>query len=105
MAYLIRSIIKFTFNKKIFTALILVIVIFSAVFTAFTVRLGTAFAYDGTKEGDHYKLDRNTANEITDVFINAVKESGATLIVATHDTVITERFDKVVKLENGNISE
>lgn len=55
MAYLIRSIIKFTFNKKIFTALILVIVIFSAVFTAFTVRLGTAFAYDGTKEGDHYK--------------------------------------------------
>lgn len=26
-------------------------------------------------------LDRNTANEITDVLINAVKESGATLIV------------------------
>lgn len=50
-------------------------------------------------------LDRNTANEITDVLINAVKESGATLIVATHDTVITERFDKVVKLENGNIRE
>ena len=25
-------------------------------------------------------LDRNTANEITDVLINAVKESGATLI-------------------------
>lgn len=50
MAYLIRSIIKFTFNKKLFTALILVIVIFSAVFSAFTVRLGTAFAYDGTTE-------------------------------------------------------
>lgn len=49
-------------------------------------------------------LDRNTANEITDVLINAVKESGATLIVATHDTVITERFDKVVRLENGNLS-
>lgn len=31
-------------------------------------------------------FDRNTANEITDVLINAVKESGATLIVATHDT-------------------
>lgn len=31
-------------------------------------------------------LDRNTANEITDVLNNAVKESGATLIVATHDT-------------------
>lgn len=31
-------------------------------------------------------LDRNTANEITDVLINAVKESGATLIAATHDT-------------------
>lgn len=41
-------------------------------------------------------LDRNTANEITDVLINAVKESGATFI----DTVITERFDKVVMLEN-----
>lgn len=147
MAYLIRSIIKFTFNKKIFTALILVIVIFSAVFSAFTVRLGTAFAYDGTTEenirlslcflsdkkldGEAEKnidkvlskpgiaelkgrkvnqlsggqkqrvaiaraiiknplliiadeptgaLDRNTANEITDVLINAVKESGATLI-------------------------
>ena len=49
-------------------------------------------------------LDRNTANEITDVLINAVKESGTTLIVATHDTVITERFDKVVRLENGNLS-
>lgn len=49
-------------------------------------------------------LDRNTANEITDVLINAVKESGATLIVATHDMVITERFDKVVRLENGNIN-
>lgn len=172
MAYLIRSIIKFTFNKNIFTALILVIVIFSAVFAAFTVRLGTAFAYDSTveenirlslcflsdkkfaKEAENNidnvlskpgiaelrgrkvnqlsggqkqrvaiaramiknplliiadeptgALDRNTANEITDVLINAVKESGATLIVATHDTVITERFDKVVKLENGNISE
>lgn len=45
-------------------------------------------------------LDRNTANEITDVLINAVKESGATLI----DTVITERFYKVVRLENGNLS-
>ena len=26
-------------------------------------------------------LDRNTANEITDVLINAVKESGATLMI------------------------
>ena len=49
-------------------------------------------------------LDRKTADEITDVLLSAVKENGTTLIVATHDTEITKKFDRVVRLENGLIS-
>lgn len=48
-------------------------------------------------------LDRNTANEITEILLNLVKENGTTLIVATHDLEITKRFDKTIKLENGLI--
>lgn len=48
-------------------------------------------------------LDRNTANEITDVLISLVKEYGTTLIVATHDLEITKKFDRTIKLENGCI--
>lgn len=55
MKYMIKSIIKYTFGKKLFTALILCIVVFSAVFTAFTFRLGTAFAYDSITDGEYFK--------------------------------------------------
>lgn len=48
-------------------------------------------------------LDRNTANEITDVLISLVKEYGTTLIVATHDLEITKKFDRTIRLENGCI--
>lgn len=48
-------------------------------------------------------LDRNTANEITDILISLVKEYGTTLIVATHDLEITKKFDRTIKLENGCI--
>lgn len=48
-------------------------------------------------------LDRNTANEITDVIISLVKEYGTTLIVATHDLEITKKFDRTIRLENGCI--
>lgn len=48
-------------------------------------------------------LDRDTANEITDVLISAVREKGASLVVATHDNGIADRLDRVVRLENGLI--
>lgn len=54
MSEMIRSICKYTFKRKLFTALIFVIVIFSAVFSAFTLRLGTAFAYDSTTEDGYF---------------------------------------------------
>lgn len=49
-------------------------------------------------------LDRNTAKEISDVLFELVKAEGKTLIVATHDMSITERFDRVIHMENGLIS-
>lgn len=49
-------------------------------------------------------LDKDTANEISDVLFDLVKAEGKTLIVATHDMSITERFDRVIRIENGLIS-
>lgn len=53
MTEMYKSIAKYTFSKKIFVALIFVIVLFSSVFTAYTFRLGLAFGYDSvmTDEG------------------------------------------------------
>lgn len=50
-------------------------------------------------------LDRATANEITEVLLSTVKQNGVTLIAATHDVEITKRFDRVVRIENGLISD
>lgn len=55
MSTLIKSVIKYTFGKKLFTAMMFVIVVFSAIFTAFTFRLGTAFAYDSVIDGEFFK--------------------------------------------------
>lgn len=55
MSEMIRSVCKYTFGKKLFVAVIFVIVLFSTVFTAYTFRLGKAFAYDGVKVDEGYK--------------------------------------------------
>lgn len=68
MSTLIKSLIKYTFGKKLFTAMMFVIVVFSAIFTAFTFRLGTAFAYDSVSVGEYfrYRFEGQNTNRLSD---------------------------------------
>lgn len=69
MTELIKSVFRYTFNKKIFVTLIFVIVLFSAIFTSYTLRLGIAFGYDGvmTDEGNYrYRFTGDSKNIMSD---------------------------------------
>lgn len=49
------------------------------------------------------ELDSTTAREILGLFRRIVKEQGTTLIMATHDPLVDEYADIVVRLQDGQI--
>mgnify|MGYP005989198347 CR=1 FL=1 len=46
-------------------------------------------------------LDKQNAQQIFDLFLKVNQELGTTLVVVTHDQVLAERFDRVIKLDDG----
>ena len=54
MNILMRTVFGFTFGKKTFVFLVTIIVYFATAFSAFTYRLGIAFAYDGIRSGEYF---------------------------------------------------
>ena len=80
MTELVKSVFRYTFNKKVFIALIFVIVLFSAIFTSYTLRLGTAFGYDGVMTEDGlfvYRFTGGSRNIMTDSdFVNYFQKYG-----------------------------
>lgn len=54
MGILLRTVSEFTFRKKSFVVLVVAVVFFATAFSAFTYRLGIAFAYDGIRRGEYF---------------------------------------------------
>lgn len=52
MSDLIKTVLKYTFGKKLFVAMIFIIVFFSTVFCVYTFRFGIAFGYDSIMTDD-----------------------------------------------------
>lgn len=50
-------------------------------------------------------LDKDTSEEVIEVLLKKTKEYKATLLIATHDFNIIDRFDRVIKIENGALIE
>ncbi len=50
-------------------------------------------------------LDTKTASSIHDLLVELNEEFGTSLIVVTHDMKLAERMGRVVKIENGKISD
>ena len=48
-------------------------------------------------------LDRKTADEIVGIFVRLQKEFGKTVVMVTHDKAVAERFDRIVRIEDGRI--
>lgn len=48
-------------------------------------------------------LDRKTADEIVGIFVRLQKELGKTVVMVTHDKAVAERFDRIVRIEDGRI--
>ena len=49
------------------------------------------------------ELDSTTAREILGLFRRIVKEQGMTLLMATHDPLVDEYADLIVRLQDGQI--
>ena len=49
------------------------------------------------------ELDSTTAREILSLFRRIVKEQGTTLLMATHDPLVDEYADLIVRLQDGQI--
>jgi ABC-type lipoprotein export system ATPase subunit len=49
------------------------------------------------------ELDSTTAREILGLFRRIVKEQGTTLVMATHDPLVDEYADEIVRLQDGQI--
>jgi len=49
------------------------------------------------------ELDSTTAREILGLFRRIVKEQGTTLLMATHDPLVDEYADLIVRLQDGQI--
>jgi len=47
-------------------------------------------------------LDDSTAATILDLILERVSQSGATLVVATHDRALAERFDRIIEVGEVN---
>ena len=48
-------------------------------------------------------LDRNNAEQVYALMLELNQELGTSLLVATHDSLIAERMDRVVRLEDGRL--
>ena len=49
-------------------------------------------------------LDRTNAGQVLDLMLDLNRELSTSLLVATHDPLIAERMDRVVRLEDGRLS-
>ena len=49
-------------------------------------------------------LDRSNAEQVLALMLDLNSELSTSLLVATHDPVIAERMDRVVRLEDGRLS-
>ena len=50
-------------------------------------------------------LDRVTGSKVIDLLLDQVNKSGATLIVITHDSGISEKMDRIFELRDGTLHE
>jgi lipoprotein-releasing system ATP-binding protein len=48
-------------------------------------------------------LDRQNAEQVYELMLELNRELGTSLLVATHDPLIAERMDRVVRLEDGRL--
>lgn len=48
-------------------------------------------------------LDTQTAEIVFEMLINLVRQTGLTALVATHNTALAERMDRVVRLDGGKL--
>ena len=48
-------------------------------------------------------LDRKNAEQVYELMLELNREQGTSLLVATHDPLIAERMDRVVRLEDGRL--
>ncbi len=48
-------------------------------------------------------LDSETGDKVLSLLLDAVKERGKTLIVITHDERVTEKMDRVLRIERGSL--
>ena len=49
-------------------------------------------------------LDRANADEVLELLIKTKEELGQTLLIVTHDMKIAERADRILVMDNGNLS-
>jgi len=50
-------------------------------------------------------LDADSGKAVADLLLDLVGETGATLIVATHDQRLTSRLGRILRLENGRVAD
>lgn len=50
-------------------------------------------------------LDADSGKAVADLLLDLVGETGATLIVATHDQRLTSRLGRTLRLENGRVAD
>jgi predicted ABC-type transport system involved in lysophospholipase L1 biosynthesis ATPase subunit len=48
-------------------------------------------------------LDTKTRDDIFNLLVDLNRDSGLTIVVATHDAGLESRFTRVVRLEDGNV--
>jgi ABC-type lipoprotein export system ATPase subunit len=49
-------------------------------------------------------LDRANADEVLELLIKTKEELGQTLLIVTHDMKIAERADRILVMDNGNLT-
>ena len=50
-------------------------------------------------------LDEKTARDVNDLMISLSESLGTSLVIVTHNSDLAERMDRVIMLQNGNLSE
>jgi len=49
-------------------------------------------------------LDRKAADSVIDLLLRMRSDLGMTIVMVTHNTVLAERADRVIRIENGEIA-